>query len=51
MDTFLLQGAAWDWSYLEDYLRFFITGVTILVRAVLLPPACLLFGRGWKGMR
>jgi hypothetical protein len=26
-----VQQAAWDWGYLHDYLRFFITGVTILV--------------------
>ena len=31
VDTFLVQQAAWDWAFLQDYLRFFITGVTILV--------------------
>lgn len=33
----MIQQAAWDWAFLQDYLRFFITGVTILVR----------FGCGW----
>lgn len=28
----MIQQAAWDWAFLQDYLRFFITGVTILVR-------------------
>ena len=29
-DTFVVGGAAWDWAFLQDYLHFFITGVTIL---------------------
>jgi hypothetical protein len=29
--TFVEAGLPWDWAYLHDYLRFFITGVTILV--------------------
>ncbi|PSC68202.1 calcium-translocating P-type PMCA-type [Micractinium conductrix] len=33
-DTFVVGGAAWDWAFLQDYLHFFITGVTILVVAV-----------------
>ncbi|KAL4422348.1 hypothetical protein ABPG75_008545, partial [Micractinium tetrahymenae] len=33
-DTFVVEGASWDWSFAQDYLRFFITGVTILVVAV-----------------
>ena len=43
-----MQQAAWDWGYLHDYLRFFITGVTILVspggglRLLLLLPLLLL---------
>ena len=32
--TFVVGGAPWSWQYLEQYLRFFITGVTILVVAV-----------------
>lgn len=34
-ETFVVQHLAWDWSFLQDYLRFFITGVTILVRCCL----------------
>ncbi len=30
-DTFVVQGASWDWSFAQSYLNFFITGVTILV--------------------
>jgi Ca2+ transporting ATPase len=33
-ETFVVGQAAWDWAFLQDYLRFFITGVTILVVAV-----------------
>lgn len=31
IDTFVVQQLPWDWAFLQDYLRFFITGVTILV--------------------
>ncbi len=35
-DTFLIAQLPWDWVYLHNYLNFFITGVTILVRLELL---------------
>jgi Ca2+ transporting ATPase len=31
-DTFVVAQQPWDWVYLHNYLNFFITGVTILVR-------------------
>ena len=31
LDTFALGGEAWDVAFLQTYLQFFITGVTILV--------------------
>lgn len=46
--TFFVDGQAWDYKYLSEYLRFIITAITILVRALLLPltsysvPSCLL---------
>ena len=33
-DTFFIAHNPWDWSYMHEYLNFFITGVTILVVAV-----------------
>jgi len=34
-EQFVVQGVPWSYDYLEQYLEFFITGVTILVRAKL----------------
>ena len=34
LDTFVIQGQSWNADYLETYLEFFITGVTILVVAI-----------------
>ena len=30
-DTLVVQGHAWEWSFLSDYLRFIITAITIVV--------------------
>jgi hypothetical protein len=42
--TFFVQHAAWDPAYLNDYLRFVITAITILARPrnplVTLPTLC-----------
>ena len=34
-DTFFVQHAPWDPAYLNTYLRFVITAITILVRVLL----------------
>lgn len=30
---FFVEGEAWQWSYLSDYLHFIITAVTVVVRS------------------
>ncbi|GMH44194.1 hypothetical protein BSKO_12128 [Bryopsis sp. KO-2023] len=33
-ETFFVEGAAWDWRFLQDYLEHVITSITVLVVAV-----------------